>query len=42
MKFSVNRTKQALGELQTTLHWGVTVTNPANAVGGMDENLQIR
>ena len=42
MKFSVNRTKQALAELQTTLHWMVTITNPASAIGGMEEDLQIR
>lgn len=42
MYFSVNRTKQALAELQTTLHWTMTITNPASAVGGMDEDIQIR
>lgn len=42
MKFSVNRTKSGLGELQTTLHWIVTIINPAKAVGGFEEDLQIR
>lgn len=42
MKFGVNRTKQALGELQTTLHWLVTIVSPAAAVGAMEEDLQIR
>lgn len=42
MKFSVNKTKQALGELQTTLHWIFTIVNPAPAVGAMPENIQIR
>lgn len=42
MKFSVNRVKQGLGELQTTLHWLVTIINPAAAVGAFEEDLQIR
>lgn len=42
MKFSVNKVKSALGELQTTLHWIMTITNPASAVGPMPENIQIR
>lgn len=42
MKFSINKTKQGLGELQTTLHWIVSVSNPAEAVGDLEEDLQIR
>lgn len=42
MKFSVNRTKQALSELQNTLHWAVTIVNPASAIGAFEEDLQIR
>lgn len=42
MKFGINRTKQGLSELQTTLHWIVTVVNPAAAVGAFEEDLQIR
>ncbi|BES79810.1 hypothetical protein YerA41_189c [Yersinia phage YerA41] len=42
MKYSVNRTKQALGELQTTLHWAMSIVNPAPAIGALPENLQIR
>lgn len=42
MKFSVNKTKQALGELQTMLHWSLTVVSPASAVGDMPEDIQIR
>lgn len=42
MKYGVNRTKQALGELQTTLHWSMSIINPAPAVGALPENLQIR
>jgi len=42
MKFAINRTKQALGELQTSLHWGMTIVSPATAVGDLEEDLQIR
>ena len=42
MKFGINRTKQALGEVQSTLHWIVNIKNPAEAVGEMSEDLQIR
>lgn len=42
MKFSVNKTKQGLGELQTTLRWQVTIVSAASAVGAFDESLQIR
>lgn len=42
MKFSVNKVKTSLGELQNTLHWIVTIVNPASAVGAFDEALQIR
>ena len=42
MKFSVNRTKQGLGELQTTLHWVVSMISAPSAIGAWDEDLQIR
>lgn len=42
MKFSVNQVKQGLGELQTTLHWGVAITSPAAVVGEFPEDLEVR
>lgn len=42
MKFSVNKVKQGLGELQTTLHWAVSMINSPTAVGDFGENLQMR
>lgn len=42
MKYSINKTKQALSELQTTLHWAVTMIKAPNAVGQMPENVHIR
>ncbi len=42
MKFAINRTKSALAEVQTTLHWEVKIINPSSAVGAMSEDLQIR
>ena len=42
MKFSINKTKAGLGELQTTLHWVVSIAKPAEAVGEFEEDLQIR
>lgn len=40
MKFSANKTRAGLGELQTTLHWNVEVTG--GPAGSFDEKLQIR
>lgn len=42
MKFSINQAKTGLGELQTSLHWHVSIVNPSTAAGPMDENLEIR
>ena len=42
MKFGINRTKSALGEVQSTLHWQVLIKNPSKAVGELSEDLQIR
>lgn len=42
MKFSVNRVKQGLGELQTTLHWAVSIPNPAAVAGEFPEDLEVR
>lgn len=42
MKFGINKTKNSLGELQTTLHWVLTVISPPAAVGDFSEDLQIR
>lgn len=42
MHYSLNRTTQALGELQTTLHWKLTIIKPANAVGDLPEDVEIR
>lgn len=42
MKFSANRVKQALGEVQSTLHWSVEISSPASAVGAISEDLIIR
>lgn len=42
MKFSANRVKQALGEVQSTLHWAVEISSPATAVGAISEDLIIR
>jgi hypothetical protein len=42
MKFSMQETKQGLGQVQTTLHWLFNITVPAKAVGDFPEKLQIR
>lgn len=42
MKFSLQETKQGLGQVQTTLKWLFNITVPAASVGDFPENLQIR
>lgn len=42
MKYSINQTKAALAELQTTLHWAMTMIKAPAAVGAMPENVVIR
>lgn len=42
MKFGVNRTKSALGEVQSTLHWSVLIKKASKVAGEMSEDLQIR
>lgn len=42
MKFSVNKVKAGLGEVQTLLHWAVMIPNPAAVAGEFPEDLEIR
>ncbi len=42
MKFSLQETKQGLGQVQTLLHWLFTITVPAASMGDFPQKLQIR
>lgn len=42
MKYSFNQTAAALTELQTTLHWALTMIKAPSAIGAMPENVIIR
>lgn len=42
MNYCINRTKAALAEVQTSLHWKFTMISPPSAVGMMSENAHIR
>lgn len=42
MKFSVNRVKAGLGEVQTSLHWAVSIPKPASVAGEFPEDLEVR
>lgn len=42
MKFSINRVKAGLGEVQTTHRWAVSIVKPAKVVGEFPEDLEVR
>lgn len=42
MKFSANRTKEALGEVQSLMKWAVSIPVPPAAMGEFPEDLEIR
>ena len=42
MKFGITRARQALGELQTTLNYHLSIPTGPSAVGALPEDLEIR
>lgn len=42
MKFSANRTKEGLGEVQSLMKWSVSIPVPPASVGEFPEDLEIR
>lgn len=42
MKFSLNRVKQGLGEVQNLKNWAFSIPNPAAVAGEFPEDLEVR